>query len=82
MSDDADREDLNSLVSAAAAITVPEDERAAALKYLRAAILDRLTHHVHIPEMNGESFRLAQAKIDKRRANCAANAHAKENPDQ
>ena len=26
------------------------------------ALLDRLTHHVHILEMNGESFRLRQSK--------------------
>jgi hypothetical protein len=26
------------------------------------ALLDRLTHHVHILEMNGESYRLAQSK--------------------
>jgi DNA replication protein DnaC len=25
---------------------------------LTGALLDRLTHHVHIPEMNGQSFRL------------------------
>lgn len=29
---------------------------------LTGALLDRLTHHVHILEMNGESFRLRQAK--------------------
>ena len=28
------------------------------------ALLDRLTHHVHILEMNGDSFRLAQV-IDR-----------------
>ena len=33
---------------------------------LTAALLDRLTHHVHILEMNGESFRLIQSK--KKRA--------------
>ena len=26
------------------------------------AMLDRLTHHVHILEMNGESYRLNQSK--------------------
>ena len=29
------------------------------------AILDRLTHHVHILEMNGESFRLRQSHKTK-----------------
>ena len=29
---------------------------------LTGALLDRLTHHVHILEMNGESFRLKQSK--------------------
>ena len=29
---------------------------------LTGALLDRLTHHVHILEMNGESFRLNQSK--------------------
>ena len=29
---------------------------------LTGALLDRLTHHVHILEMNGESFRLKQSQ--------------------
>jgi len=29
---------------------------------LTGALLDRLTHHVHILEMNGESYRLATSK--------------------
>ena len=29
---------------------------------LTGALLDRLTHHVHILKMNGESFRLKQSK--------------------
>ena len=32
---------------------------------LTGAILDRLTHHVHILEMNGDSFRLRQSKKSK-----------------
>jgi len=34
---------------------------------LTGALLDRLTHHVHILEMNGESFRLKHSR--KRRKN-------------
>ena len=34
---------------------------------LTGALLDRLTHHVHILEMNGESFRLAASKKAHRR---------------
>ena len=34
---------------------------------LTGALLDRLTHHVHILEMNGESFRLATSKRAQRR---------------
>ncbi len=29
---------------------------------LTGALLDRLTHHVHILEMNGESYRLEQSE--------------------
>ena len=29
---------------------------------LTGALLDRLTHHVHILEMNGESYRLKDSK--------------------
>ena len=29
---------------------------------LTGALLDRLTHHVHILEMNGESYRLKRSK--------------------
>ncbi len=38
---------------------------------LTGALLDRLTHHVHILELNGESYRLRQAK--KRRSTKANN---------
>ncbi len=34
---------------------------------LTGALLDRLTHHVHILEMNGESYRL---KTSKRKRAC------------
>ncbi len=34
---------------------------------LTGALLDRLTHHVHILEMNGESYRLAHSKKGVRR---------------
>jgi pimeloyl-ACP methyl ester carboxylesterase len=33
---------------------------------LTGALLDRLTHHVHILELNGESYRLKQSKAKRR----------------
>ena len=47
---------------------LPFDEWTAAFgdERLTGALLDRLTHHVHILEMNAPSYRLAQSR--KRRA--------------
>lgn len=42
---------------------------------LTGALLDRLTHHVHILEMNGESYRLKQAR-DRRRNTIKADTDA------
>ena len=39
---------------------------------LTGALLDRLTHHVHILSMNGESYRLTQSA--RRRKNAATDA--------
>ena len=35
---------------------------------LTGALLDRITHHVHILEMNGDSYRLKQSKRRQRGA--------------
>ena len=40
---------------------------------LTGALLDRLTHHVHVLEMNGESYRL---KASRRRQRARAQAAA------
>jgi DNA replication protein DnaC len=41
---------------------------------LTGALLDRLTHHVHILEMNGESYRLAHSKRRVRRSAADGNS--------
>ena len=38
---------------------------------LTAALLDRLTHHVHILPIEGESYRLAQSKRRRQKPNDA-----------
>lgn len=43
---------------------------------LTGALLDRLTHHVHILTMNGESYRLAQSAARRRPSAKAAQADA------
>ena len=47
------------------------------LPHLQRMLLDRLTHHVHILEMNGESFRLATSKKAQRRTGQASTATQK-----
>ena len=48
---------------------LPFDEWIATLgeERLTGALLDRLTHHVHILEMNGKSYRLAQSRSKRKR---------------
>jgi DNA replication protein DnaC len=43
---------------------------------LTGALLDRLTHHVHILEMNGESYRLAQSKRRRRAISSSADTRS------
>jgi hypothetical protein len=41
---------------------------------LTGALLDRLTHHVHILQLNGESYRLKASQSRQRRARAARQA--------
>ena len=41
---------------------------------LTGALLDRLTHHVHILEMNGESYRLKVSRRRQGKAEAPTNA--------
>jgi DNA replication protein DnaC len=43
---------------------------------LTGALLDRLTHHVHILELNGESYRLKHSKSRRRKTPAPANEDA------
>ena len=45
---------------------------------LTGALLDRLTHHVHILEMNGESYRLKHSKQRQHTATAEAADHQAE----
>ena len=55
-------------------LTVDEWTEVFGLERLTGALLDRLTHHVHILEMNGESYRLKHSREN-------ASAQASEEPD-
>jgi DNA replication protein DnaC len=46
---------------------------------LTGALLDRLTHHVHILELNGESYRLKQSKARRQREVRTADPEAGKN---
>ena len=51
-------------------------ERRLVDRRITGALLHRLTHHVHILEMNGESYRLTQAKKNKQGPEANAGAEA------
>ena len=61
---------------------LPFDEWTSVLgsERLTGALLDRLTHHVHILEMNGESYRLAASK--KRQKQTVQSKSTKEDANQ
>lgn len=48
-------------------LPAPRSIRVAAPERLTRDLLDRLTHRVHIPEANGESYRLREAKTRQER---------------
>jgi hypothetical protein len=60
---------------------LPFDEWTSVLgsERLTGALLDRLTHHVHILQMNGDSYRLNQSK---RRSRPASSHTPTDNPTQ
>ena len=58
---------------------LPFDEWTSVLgsERLTGALLDRLTHHVHILEMNGESYRLASSKQRQKKSSTSDNTTTK-----
>lgn len=63
---------------------LPFDEWTSVLgsERLTGALLDRLTHHVHILEMNGESYRLATSKKKQKNMTKSSTSNEKEMPTQ
>lgn len=61
-------------ITMCSALNLPFDEWTSVFgsERLTGALLDRLTHHVHILEMNGESYRLATSKKRTKKANAIA----------